>query len=165
MPTKARISKPVRLALVGFRGVEEFVTQPGRRSRHRAGLFRVGACCARIGRSRGRAAACPARCPGASAARFPWVPHLRWFTPQRCVESHDRGTTPTVLLSCQSEAHDSGKATLDHGVITSRVDVAEAYRRPEASTSSASANAARRPKDSSSPSARTLPVSLVKALW
>ncbi len=31
--------------------------------------------------------------------------------PQRWVESHDRGTTPTVLRSCRGESHDPGKAT------------------------------------------------------
>ena len=58
-----------RLALIGFRGGAGFVTRPSRRSRCRAGLCRVGVRCARTGRSRGRAAACPARGPGAGAAR------------------------------------------------------------------------------------------------
>ncbi len=40
-----------------------------RQQEHPAGLCRVGARCARTGRSRGRGAACPARGPGAGATR------------------------------------------------------------------------------------------------
>ena len=43
--------------------------RPRQRRGLRAGLCRVGARCARTGRSRDRAAACLARCPGAGAAR------------------------------------------------------------------------------------------------
>ena len=52
-----------------------------------------------------------------------------------------------------------------HRSNTSRVDVAEAYRRPLASFKVASLNAARRPKDSVMPSASRRPVSRVMALW
>ena len=47
----------------------------------------------------------------------------------------------------------------------SRVDVAEAHNLPVASVSFASANATRRPNDSTRPSARTVPMSAVTGLW
>jgi len=56
-------------ALVGFRGGSRSVTPPGLREGRRAGPCRVGARCARTGRSREGAAACPARCPDAGEAR------------------------------------------------------------------------------------------------
>ncbi len=49
--------------------------------------------------------------------------------------------------------------------ITRSDDVAEARRRPDASVSLASVKAARRPKESTVPSARTLPVSAVMPRW
>jgi len=57
------------VALIGFRGGAGSVTPPGLRRGRRARLCRVGARCARTGSSRDKAAACPARCPGAGEAR------------------------------------------------------------------------------------------------
>src|SRR3712207_3298968 len=54
--------------LVGIRGGAGQVTSPGRRRGLRAELFRGGGRCARTGKSRDRAAASLARCPGAAAA-------------------------------------------------------------------------------------------------
>ena len=56
------------VALVGFRGGDGPIMQPGPQSRCRAGPCRVGERCARTGRSRGKAAACLARCRGVGAA-------------------------------------------------------------------------------------------------
>src|SRR3712207_2891898 len=60
--------KEKRNALVGIRGGER-VTPPGRRRVRQGGLCLDTGRCARTGRSRGRAAAFPARCRGAAAAR------------------------------------------------------------------------------------------------
>ncbi len=67
-PGRTATSRVSTVALVGFRGGDRHVTLPGRRQGCRAGLCRVGARCARAGRSRGRAAASLARCPGADGA-------------------------------------------------------------------------------------------------
>src|SRR4051794_32570791 len=56
-------------ALGGIRGGDGHITSPGRRQGLRARLCRGGGRCARTRRKRGRAAACPARRPGAGAAR------------------------------------------------------------------------------------------------
>ncbi len=63
------LRQETREALVGIRGGDGHITSPGRRQGLRAGLCRGGGRCARTERSRDRAAACPARCPGAAAAR------------------------------------------------------------------------------------------------